>query len=334
MKPSTPPSAQADEQAALWAARLDGSELSAADQRELAAWLAADPAHRPLLSSYCQFSADLEQQLPLLAGVRDELAESPTAPRAARSFPWWRRPALAGATLAAAAALAVFLWPGRPQNHSQNLGTAVAARQEFTLPDGSRLELNAQTAAVVELTATERRVRLAGGEAFFRVAKDPARPFFVETPAGSVRVTGTEFNVRTESAASLEVTVREGSVQVRPGGTATPRHLKGGERLVSRGRDAEVTALAPGQLADALAWRQGRIVFTDTPLREALARFARYHGRTLTATDAAALKRVGGNYSLDDLDGFLAFLEETDGMGLHLTRSTDGAIRVGLPDEN
>ncbi len=333
MKPSPLPSASADEQASLWAARLDGSELSAADQRELAAWLAADPAHRPLLSSYCQFSADLEQQLPLLAGVRDEVAESSAASKAVRPLPWLRRPAWAGVALAAAAALAVLLWPGRSQNHAQNLGTAVAARQEFTLPDGSHLELNAQTAAVVELTATERRVRLAGGEAFFRVAKDPARAFFVETPAGSVRVTGTEFNVRTESAATLEVTVREGAVQVRPGGAAAPRHLRGGDQLRLAGRSVEITALDAGRLADALAWRQGRIVFADTPLREALARFARYHGRTLTATDTAALKRVGGSYSLDDLDGFLAFLEETDGMGLHLSRSTDGAIRVGLPDE-
>jgi transmembrane sensor len=333
MNPSSQPSAHADEQASLWAARLDGSELSAADRRELAAWLAADPAHRALLSSYCQFSADLEQQLPLLAGARDELAETPTASRAARPLSRLRRPILAGATLAAAAALAVFLWPGRPQNHSQNLGTPVAVRQNYTLPDGSHLELNARTAAVVELTATERRVRLAGGEAYFRIAKDPARPFFVETPAGSVRVTGTEFNVRTESATSLEVTVREGSVQVRPGGAGAPRQLRGGEQLVSEGRTVEVHTLDAGRLADALAWRQGRIVFADTPLRDALARFARYHGRTLTATDGAAQKRVGGNYSLDDLDGFLAFLEETEGMGLHLTRGTDGSIRIGLPDE-
>ena len=326
MKPSPSPSAHADEQASLWAARLDGSELSAADQRELAAWLAADPAHRALLSSYCQFSADLEQQLPLLAGARDELAEPSTAPKAARPFPWLRRPALAGATLAAAAALAVFLWPGQPQNHFQNLGTAVAARQDFTLPDGSHLELNAQTAAVVELTATERRVRLAGGEAFFRITKDAARPFFVETPAGSVRVTGTEFNVRAESADSLEVTVREGSVQVRPGGDAAPRHLHGGEQLVSEDRQVRVATLTASQLDDTLAWRQGRIVFAATPLREALARFARYHGRTLTASDEAALQRVGGRYSLDDLDGFLAALEEV--LPVRVTRGLDGAIHV------
>lgn len=329
--PTTSPSA--DEQASLWAARLEGSVLSAADRSDLDSWLAADPTHRRLLSVYCQFSADLEQQLPLLAGVRDELAETRTASKTARSFPWLRWPALAGATLAAASVLAVFLWQGQPQNHFQNLGTSVASRQAFALPDGSHLELNARTAAIVELTATERRVRLAGGEAFFLIAKDPARPFFVETPAGSVRVTGTEFNVRTESAASLEVTVREGSVQVRPSGAPAPRNLRGGERLVSEGGNVEVSPLDAGRLDDTLAWRQGQVVFADTPLREALARFARYHGRALTATEAAALKRVGGRYSLDDLDGFIAFLEDAEGMGLHVTRGTDGSIRVAVPDE-
>ena len=44
------------------------------------------------------------------------------------------------------------------------------------------------------------RRTLAAGEAFFQVAKDSARPFFVETAAGSVRVTGTQFNVRTAPA--------------------------------------------------------------------------------------------------------------------------------------
>lgn len=334
MNSATPSPTPADELAALWAARLDGSELSAADRRELAIWLDADPVHRSLLSSYCQFSADLEQQLPLLAGARDEVAESRTAAKAVRPFSWLRRPTWAVATLAAAAALAAFLWPTRPQEHFQNLGTAVAARQSFALPDGSQVELNARTAAEVRLTATERRVRLAGGEAFFRVEPDAARPFFVETPAGSVRVIGTEFNVRAESAASLEVTVRTGSVQVRTGSTTDTHELQRGDRLVSEGSAAKISVLDAGQLDDALAWRQGRIVFADTPLREALARFAHYHGRTLAASDRAASRHIGGRYALDDLDGFLAFLGEAEGMGLRVSRGTDGSVRVALPDES
>ncbi len=316
----------AEEQASLWAARLDGSVLSAAARAELDAWLASDLAHRVLLSSYCQFSADLEQQLPLLAGIRDELPESTTAAKTAQPLPWLRWPTLAGATLMVAAALAVILWQGQPQNQFKNITTPVAHRQEVTLADGTHIELNAQTALVVELTADSRRVRLAGGEAFFRVSKDPARPFFVETPAGSIRVTGTQFNVRTEAAASLEVTVLEGTVQVRPGGIATASSLHAGDKLVSEQNRVALTLLSPDQLNDALAWRQGQVVFAGTPLREALGRFARYHGRNLTATDAAAGQRVGGRRSLDDLEGFLTDLEEA--LPVHVTRGLDGAAQV------
>jgi transmembrane sensor len=332
MKPAPSPSTSAEEQASLWAARLDGSVLSAADRTALDAWLAADPGHRTLLSSYCQFSADLEQQLPLLAGIRDELAEAQTVAKTDRPPPWLSRPLWAGAALTAAAVFAaVFLWPARPQDRARNLTTPVAQRQAVTLADGTRVELNAQTALVVELGADARRVRLAGGEAFFHVSKDPARPFFVETPSGSVRVTGTQFNVRTDSPAALEVTVLEGSVQVRPGGGA-PRALAAGDRLVRTADQVTVTPLSAGELNATLAWRQGLTVFAGTPLREALGRFARYHGRNLTASDAAAARHVGGTHRLDDLDGFLASLEDT--LHLRVTRGLDGSIQVDVTDSS
>jgi transmembrane sensor len=318
------PASTAAEEAALWAARLDGSVLTAGQRTALEAWLAAHPAHRGLLSAYCQFSADLEQQLPLLEGIREETAEI-TAPRTAQPHPWLRWPILAGVTLTAAAAVTVALWVARPRTQFENLATPVAQRSAVTLADGTRVELNAQTALVVELTADARRVRLAGGEAFFSVSPDPARPFYVETPAGSVRVTGTQFNVRTESPAALEVTVLEGAVQVRPGDDA-PRDLAARDRLVRAADHVAVTALSPRQLGETLAWREGRIVFADTPLREALARFARYHGRNLTASDAAARERVGGTHRLDDLDDFLTSIQDV--LPVHVTRGPDGAIRV------
>ena len=322
--PALPP--DAEEQAALWAARLDGSVLSAPDRASLETWLKADPAHRLLLSAYCQFSAALEQQMPLLAGIRDEVVESQTAPKTAQLLPWLRRPIWAGVTLMAAAAVAVVLWPHTPQDQFQNLATPVAQRQALTLADGTHVELNARTALVVELKADERRVRLAGGEAFFHVSKDAARPFFVETPAGSVRVTGTQFNVRAEDAGQLEVTVLEGSVSVRPGDATAAQALHAGDQLVSAAGRVLVTPLSAGAVGDALAWREGQVVFNGTPLREALARFGRYHARSLTATDEAARQRVGGRYSLDDLNGFLSDLETA--LPVRVARGTDGAIRV------
>lgn len=322
----TPPDPVIDEQAALWAARLDGSVLSAADRTALDAWLAADPGHRAALSAYCQFSADLEQQLPLLEGIKDGPVGIPPALTTAQPRPWLRWPLLAGAALSAAAAVALVFWLGRPATQSENIATPAAQRSTLTLADGTRVELNAQTSILIELDGRERRVRLAAGEAFFTVRKDAARPFIVETPGGSVRVTGTQFNVRSEAAVPLEVTVLEGSVSARPtganGAPVAPLALTAGDHLT----DGAVTRLSDAALNRALAWRSGQFVFDDMTLREVLARFARYHGRGITATPDAADLHLGGSYSLDDLDGFFSALEEV--LEVKVTRNLNGTVLV------
>lgn len=318
----------ADEQAALWAARLDGSELSAADRRELNAWLAATPSHRTLLSHYCQFSADLEQQLPLLEGIKEQSAGARNVPATVSLFPWLRRPRLAGVMLTTAAAVALSLWVGRSHDEITNVATSVAHRESLSLSDGTRVELNAQTGILVEISRTERHVRLASGEAFFSVSKDSARPFIIETPAGSVRVTGTQFNVRTETASALEVTVLEGTVQVHPGATSAPYALTAGNALSSGPAGVEIRTLSSTELTDALAWRDGKIVFEGTPLRDALARFARYHGRGISAVPEVANLSVGGRYSLDDLDAFLSSLEQI--LPVRVTRGLNGTVQVDL----
>ena len=333
MKTSRPLSdSAAEEQASLWAARLEGGTLDAGDRTALDTWLAAQPAHRALLSDYCQFSADLEQQLPQLVAtgaVTLPTAKPAKAPRPAWNLSWLT---LAAGTLAAAAAVALVLWVAQPSRDLATLATSVAQRQSFTLADGTRVELNAQTSLLVENTRDERRVRLASGEAFFTVAKDKSRPFIVETPTGSVRVTGTVFNVRTDQLSELDVTVVEGSVQVRPGDTAgtgpqPPSSLTAGQRLTAVSGRVLVRTLPPGDIEDALAWRQGMIVFERVPLREALARFAQYHGRGITVSDAAAANQfLGGRYSLDDFDNFLRGLEEP--FRLRITRDLSGTVIV------
>lgn len=320
----------ADQAAALWAARLDGSVLSVNDRAALDRWLAADPVHRALLASYCQFSADLEQHLPLLEGIKVRSAEKSSAQSTARPLPWLPRPLWAGVMLTAAAAVALVLWLGRSPTQTENLATPIGQRQSLTLADGTQVELNAQTSLQVELGRSERRARLAIGQAFFTVAPDATRPFYVETPAGSVRVTGTQFDVRADTPTNLEVTVLEGSVQVRPAhGTGTaPLSLTAGTQF-ARGKARLLTST---ELAAALAWRTGQIVFDGTSLRDALAHFARFHGRSIHATDTAADLRVGGRYSLDDLDGFLSALEEF--LPVRATRDPSGAIEVRLRDEH
>ena len=330
MNPSRQHSATAEDQASLWAARLDGSTLSATDHLILEEWLASHPSHRTLLTEYCQFSTDLEQQLPLISGIREMSAGNLTAPETAKPHPWLRWPLMAGATLTAAAAVALAFWLARPQSQISTLATPFAQRQALTLADGSRIELNAQTSLQAEIGPQVRHVRLASGEAFFAVHKDPNRPFVVETPAGAVRVTGTQFNVRTDTATDLEVVVTEGAVQVRASGD-TQRSLVAGDQLTSGPHGTTVQKLSDRALDDALAWRQGQIVFAGVPLREALTRFARYHGRGISATPGAEQLRVGGRYSLDDLNGFFAALEEV--LPVRVAHDLSGTIQVRLRTE-
>ena len=327
MNPSPAPISPAiDTDAALWAARLEGGTLDAADGNALDAWLAASPAHRAALSLYCQFSADLEVQRPALVAAGRVALPAP-APRHS-----WSLKLITSSAFAAVAAIAlavVLTRPAAPEAHA----TAVAQRQTITLADGTRIELNARTQLTVALGSAERRVRLASGEAFFQVAKDASRPFHVETPAGTVRVTGTAFNVLAESASALDVTVLEGSVAVSPaastGSRSTPFALTASDHLSLRpGSGVIVNKLSAATLANTLAWRQGAVIFDDVPLAAALARFAHYHNRQITASPDVADLRISARFELDDLDGFFASLAELK--NVRAVRDASGAYVVSL----
>lgn len=326
---SSRPDSAVDEQAAYWAARLDGGVLEASERAALDAWLEKSPAHRAALSDYCQFSADLEEQLPVL--VSTGAVKMPATSRPSRR--WFTFPRFASMTLAAAAAVAVATWVARPTSQIENIANAVAQRSSHTLADGTRIELNGHTSLRFENTKTERRVRLAGGEALFLVAKDHTRPFIVETPSGSVRVTGTTFNVRNDTAAatSLEVTVVEGSVDVRPidGPTSqseAPYSLTAGHQLSAGAKGVNVRQLTPDAVTDALAWREGRVVCVDTPLHEVVARFARYHGRRIVVDPKVANEPVGGIHGLDDFDAFANALELA--LPVTVTRDMSGVVSI------
>ena len=302
-----------EEEASLWAAKLDGSTLSATDRLALDEWLASNPQHRAFLSQYCQFSADLEQQMPLLEGIKEQSARIRATPATAQPTPWLRWPTMAGAALTAAAAVAVALWVAQPSEQFKTVATPAAKRETLTLADGTRVELNAQTNLQIEISKQGRKVRLASGEAFFSVHKDPSRPFTVETPTGSVRVTGTKFDVRSDGNDRLEVTVAEGSVLANPasvhGQPRIPVALAAGDNLIASAAGVDRRTFSVSELDDALAWRQGQVVFNGVPLKEVLSCFARYHGRGITSTPEVAELTVGAHFSLDDLDGFFEGLE-------------------------
>ena len=333
------PTERIEEEASLWAARIEGGGLSDRDRAELSAWLAADAEHRRVLADYGELSARLDARLGDDDGMNLVPARPPAASRAGPlvSFGWIRpgqgdkpeagsrrrRRVVVGALLAAAAVVVlVAVLARRPRD----LATKNAERQASVLADGSRVELNARTSLAVDFRRNERRVELVRGEAWFSVKKDPARPFVVETPAGIVRVTGTEFNVRAAPREQVEVTVLAGTVRVRASAADADKAVTPGCQAVMSGGQVVVRSLPEGAAQDAVAWRQGQTVFDNTPLRDAIERFAAYHSRPITVDPAAADLRLGGRFSLDDLDGLLESVESV--LPVHVLRAPDGEVRI------
>lgn len=327
--PRAIPGSDADEQAALWAARLDGSTLSPSERAVLEEWLAGDRARGELLSRYRDLSSDLGEVLPALAAAG--AVESPRGEGRGSRRAW--APGWIAAAALACAALAAAAWFSMPGARPESIATASAQRRAFTLSDGSVAELNANTRVQFENGRSERRVLLSDGEAYFAVTKDKERPFIVETPAGTVRVTGTVFNVRTVATSELEVTVVEGTVQVRPGaagaGRAAASVLVAGDQLTSLAGNAVVRALPAGAVDDALAWRRGLIVCRGMPLSEAVARFAHSNGLRITVTPAAVRQTSGGIGGVFSIDDPASFYEDLGAMyHVRVSRGPDGSALV------
>jgi transmembrane sensor len=213
--------------------------------------------------------------------------------------------------------------------------TRIGEFRKLELPDGSTVRLNTDSSIGIAFSAGERRVRLRRGEAHFTVAKNPARPFFVEAGGIAVRAVGTAFNVRLRTA-GVEVLVTEGKVRVsdpaRAASLAGPESpvaapemplVNAGERMVipAVGWPAELVtpvaamAVPAAEIERALAWQDQRIDVVAVPLAELVAEFNRYNGQKLVVEDAAlGERRFGGSFRVDAPETFARLLETRFGL--------------------
>ena len=331
--PRKNPDPSVESEAALWAAKLDGSAIDDADLATFDAWLAKDPTHQELITQYLRMSGVLDERLPSMVAAGKVAMPEPQK----RAFRWIKR-SYGIAVLGAAALASLAFWLAIPASRIQAMATPAGQRASLTLSDGSLVELNAGTSVSIETTRTERHVRLGDGEAYFVVTKDRTRPFIVDTSAGSVRVTGTIFDVRTEPGGEMDVIVVEGNVQVALTSTAAAAHpstaaLRAGDSLSVRGGSlASLISLSSAGLGDALAWRQGLVVYNGLPIRELAERFARFNGKRITVAPAVGNLRIGGRSSLDDPPAFYAAIGEAF-PDIRVTTGADGATRISLASE-
>jgi transmembrane sensor len=137
--------------------------------------------------------------------------------------------------------------------------TAIGEQAAVGLPDGSSFDLNTNSRVWVDYSKRARVVYLERGEAFFKVAHDPLRPFWVHAGDRRVRAVGTAFNVYLRPRGA-EVTVREGTVNVVNSTMESPPTEQKPAAAVTAGEQADAQGSAPGSgaLLRAMSISRGR----------------------------------------------------------------------------
>ena len=157
------------------------------------------------------------------------------------------------------------------------LKTPRGGEYTITLSDGSRVYLNASSELKYPVLFDEkkREVRLSG-EAYFEVAKDSERPFYVVTNTVRIKVYGTSFNVNTYSTQGTQAVLVSGKVGIRGVG-ADKEYIMNPSELAEFDNDGTFKRIRAVNTSAYTACRDGRLVFEDESLEEILNRLSRWY---------------------------------------------------------
>jgi len=250
-----------------------------------------------------------------------------------------------GATAAATAGVGMLGWLSADHRRWTYFETEVGGNKRAVLADRSLVLLNTDSRLRVRLANSRRDGELIRGEAFFTVAHEKSRPFYVKAGRTLICAMGTAFSVRIHDDRSVEVLVASGRVAM---GTTEPGSGSGSPVLTDSapqaGTDESVFAGAgslvirqqpPGYVARKLAWTMGNISFDGESLTEAVSEFNRYNRRHLVIADPAiARMKVGGSFEATDPESFAATLEKHFGVRrMPAVRGDNDVIRLVSSDQ-
>jgi len=296
-----------DMRAADWLQRRQFWNWNEGDQAALDAWLAQSPAHEV---AYWRLEAAWNETHRLAALHRPAREEAPRVGR-------WRRFASFGAGILIAIIVGIGAWSYLTRPQIQNYATALGERRTVALNDGSRIELNTNSALRVLADADGRKVWLDRGEAYFEITHDARRSFVVI--AGDKRITdlGTKFLVRRD-ADHLSVALMEGRAKLDAlDDTAKALILKPGDVIDAKPHNVALVRKSEGELKDALGWRHGVLIFKGTTLGEAVDQFNRYNSSKILVADAATARiSIGGTFQSNNVTIFADAVHDL--LGLHV----------------
>lgn len=195
------------------------------------------------------------------------------------------------------------------------MSTPRGGQYQLTLPDGTKVWLNAASSISypVAFIEAQRKVSVTG-EAYFEVAKDQSKPFFVTIGEGrnEVEVLGTHFNINAYSNEdSVKTTLLEGKIKISA--SQTSELLSPGQQAKianSASAGAGITIISNADTEQAIAWKNGGFSFDNTDIRVIMRQVERWYDvEVIYEGDVGARSFNGGTSRSTSIDKLLEMLE-------------------------
>lgn len=162
---------------------------------------------------------------------------------------------------------------------------------KIQLPDNTIVWLNSSTTIEFPFVFNKNTREITiSGEAYFEVAKDARKPFFVHTAQSTVKVLGTSFNLNSYTD-QVRLSLIEGTVKLAAGNQEV-NVPPGQEAIYKQNRPILLQAFDPEEVT---AWKQGLFYFTNATLEDICKVLPRLYGKTvlLDNKNAATEKFTG-----------------------------------------
>ena len=200
---------------------------------------------------------------------------------------------------------------------------------QVELSDGTRIWVNSASEISFPsyFAGNVREVTLAG-EAYFEVARDSRRPFYVNIGNARVQVLGTAFNVSAyRDERTTEVALLNGKVRFD---ATDGKHVLSPGEIAALDKAQGITEVREGDVASIIAWKEGRFYFEDMRMEDLALKLSRWYGVDFAfdSEDARELRFSGGMVKYRPLNYVLEMISKTTRV---VFQERAGKVYVSVP---
>lgn len=198
--------------------------------------------------------------------------------------------------------------------------TSKSQRSTVLLSDGTEVKMNAESKLRFKPNFDEnKREVFLEGEAWFKVEKDPSRPFIVHVGNLTAEVLGTSFNIRSyDEDNNIKIALVEGSLRV--GDKESHSVLMKPTDLVVYDKEKQDVQTTTYNNDEDLSWIDNTLYFNKSDINEIIVKLERWYGVEIDLQTELQDKAFSGKFKHQSLEKVLSGI----GFSLHFEYEIKG----------